>query len=289
MVDRHGGGLNGRFTQKDAVVRAQQLAEQTKERAVKKAQAGGGTAVDVRAVDPYEYRLTIACGYRQASEITGTEDAGSCEEALTACRFRTPPSDGPLYLIWQRPKKPAGQQWQLAGDVCRLDTLPASVPRPPAVPSLRQIQNAFRALPFSTPTVSTQPAGNVTLVNLPTYYQATWPGDSGLQPGETSRPVQLLTWSVEFRIVARSYDFHFGDGTTSGEVADAGGVFPDGAIRHTFTQPREDARVTVDAKLTGQFRANGGDWIDIDTVADLQDEPVTILQVKEARARLVTR
>ena len=269
---------------------AQRGAEQRKDRAIKSANAkAGGKRLDVRAVDPYEHRLTIACGYRQASEITGSEDSGLCEEALTACRFRTPPSEGPLYLIWQRLKKPADQQWQLAGDVCRLDTLPATVPRPPAVPSLAQIQKAFRALPFSTPTVSIQPVGNVTLVNLPTFFQASWPSDAGLQPAETSKPVRLLTWSVEFKIAARSYDFHYGDGTSSGEVADPGGVYPDGAIKHTFTQPQEHAPVKVDAKLTGQFRVNGGSWIDVDTVADLQNEPVTVLQVKEARARLVTR
>jgi hypothetical protein len=33
---------------------------------------------------------------------------------------------------------------------------------------------------------------------------------------------------------------------------------------------------------------NGGDWIDVDTIADLQNEPVTTLVVAEAKARLYT-
>ena len=57
----------------------------------------------------------------------------------------------------------------------------------------------------------------------------------------------------------------------------------------TFSQPHTGAKVSVDSALSGQFRANGGEWVDIDTVADLQNEPVTVLQVKEARARLMTR
>jgi hypothetical protein len=78
-----------------------------------------------------------------------------------------------------------------------------------------------------------------------------------------------------------------GDGQSSGPTSDAGGVYPDGGIRHTYKSTTKGAPVTVDAKLTAQYRANGGEWQDIDTVADLQDEPVTTLVVKEARARLV--
>ncbi|QGN58322.1 hypothetical protein [Nostocoides sp. HKS02] len=183
---------------------------------------------------------------------------------------------------------PATAPWVLVGEYCGADALPADVPPPPAVPSLGDIQRAFRALPFSTPTVSIQPVGNLTLVNLPTFYRATWSNDAGLQPGEISQPVQLLTWSVQFRVTAHTYDYHFGDGTSTGPVTDAGGVYPDGAIRHTYTRPIAAAHVRVDTTLTGQFRANGGPWVDLDTVADLQNEPVTTLHVASAHARLVT-
>ena len=45
--------------------------------------------------------------------------------------------------------------------------------------------------------------------------------------------------------------------------------------------------IKVDAKLAGEFRVNGGAWQDINTVADLQDEPVAELEVLQARNRLV--
>lgn len=178
--------------------------------------------------------------------------------------------------------------WNTIDSICRIaDAPPAAVP-PPPVPTLGQIQDAFRRLPFSKPTVRIEPRGNVTLVNLPTYYEATWPENTGLQPGETSRPVQLLSWSVEFRVSSRSYTFHYGDGTSSGRVSDAGGGYPSGSIRHTYATPNETAQVRVDSQLTGQFRVNGGEWIDVDTIADLQNEPVTTLVVTEAKARLYT-
>lgn len=47
-------------------------------------------------------------------------------------------------------------------------------------------------------------------------------------------------------------------------------------------------RVHVDATLTGSYRVDGGEWQDIDTVADLQDEPEVPYEVVEAKNRLVS-
>lgn len=150
---------------------------------------------------------------------------------------------------------------------------------------MMQIQQAFLDLPFGKPTVSVQPVGGTTLVNLPTFYEIGWDG-SGLEPGQISAPVQLLSWSVEFQPLTQSFDVDFGDGTRSGPTTDIGGKYPDGSIQHTYTQPTPAANVRVDAVLTGRFRVNGGAWIPVGGVADLQDEPVTVLRVAEARARL---
>ena len=252
--------------------------------------SSGAVGVDLHE-DANAYRIVPACEPVRISDTVGG-DATNCSYAQTACRYRVPSSDPKsgeiLYRLESRPRSEPNGAWTLVREMCGLDEAPPGVPAPPAIPTLAQIESAFRRLPFSKPTVGIQPEGNTTLVNLPTYFRAEWPGDAGLQPGEVSTPVQLLTWSVEFRIAARSYDFHYGDGTRSGPTTDPGGVYPDGAIRHTYTEPTAAARVSVDAQLTAQYRANGGPWQDIDSVADLQDEPVTTLQVREAHARLVT-
>ena len=236
----------------------------------------------------YVTQVVLACRPARISDTVEGE-ATNCSYAMTACSFRNPPSDEVLYWVQTRPRATPSAAWTTVGTLCGLDAVPPGVPAPPAVPTMGQIQTAFRQLPFSKPRVAIQPAGNVTLVNLPTYFRATWPNDSGLQPGEISAPVQLLSWTVEFKIAPRSYEFHYGDGASSGPVTDAGGVYPDGKIRHTYASANRGAKVTVDSQLSGQYRVNGGAWTDINAVADLQDEPVTTVQVREAQARLVSR
>lgn len=234
-----------------------------------------------------EYRIVPACAPKRISDTVWGQ-ATNCSYAMTACSYRTPPSDEILFWVQSRRAGDPKSEWTTIRTMCGLDDAPPGVPAP-AVPTMGQIQTAFKQLPFSRPRVSIQPVGNVTLVNLPTYYRATWPDDNGLQPGEVSQPVKLLSWSVEFKIAPRSYTFHYGDGSSSGAVTDAGGVYPDGAIKHTYAKAQRAAQVSVDSQLTGQYRVNGGDWVDINAVADLQNEPVTTLEVQEAKARLVSR
>jgi hypothetical protein len=257
--------------------------------AVDAARIGPIDGSSTHGANPYDYRVVLACQAKRLSDTTDGQ-ATNCSYSQTACTYRYPATDPRatenLYRFEYRSTHNPNAPWGLIREMCGLADAPAGVAAP-RIPTLGQIQTAFRRLPFSKPTVSIQPVGNLTMVNLPTFYQAVWPGDAGLEPGEVSPPMHLLSWSVQFRIAARSYDFHFGDGASSGQVETAGGTYPDGAVRHTYAHPLGAAEVRVDARLTGQYRANAGPWTDIDTVADLQDEPVTTLQVKEAHARLV--
>ena len=156
----------------------------------------------------------------------------------------------------------------------------------PPTPSFGQIQQAFRELPFSKPSPSIEPVGLKTLKNLPTYYAVTWPDDDGLQPGEVSKKIQLLSWTVEFKVAAQDYRYNYGDGSTSGWTDSMGGAYPNGDIKHTY-EHTDSVDVSVDARLTGQYRVNGGEWRDIETTADLQDEPSSTLEVLGTKTRLV--
>lgn len=157
----------------------------------------------------------------------------------------------------------------------------------PPVPTFAQIQTAFRELPFSKPSVTVQPKDMRTLKNFTTFYAASWPNNSGLQPGETSKPIKLLSWTVEFKVAAQDYRYNFGDNKTSGWTSSPGGTYPDGDVTHKYATTG-DMNVKIDARLTGQYRVNGGDWQDIATVADLQDEPVDTLEVVGTRTRLTS-
>ncbi|KRE39294.1 hypothetical protein ASG73_02885 [Janibacter sp. Soil728] len=155
------------------------------------------------------------------------------------------------------------------------------------MPTIAQIRSAFLELPFAKASVSMEPHGNKTLVGLPTYYEAAWPHRAGLEPGDVSDAQQLLSWTIQFKIIAKDYRYTYGDGTRSEWTTSRGGVYPDGDITHTY-ETTGTRSVKVDARLVGQYRVNGGAWQDLGAVADLQDEPVTRLGVVGTRTRLVT-
>ncbi|MDN5716688.1 MAG: hypothetical protein L0G89_05580, partial [Janibacter sp.] len=188
---------------------------------------------------------------------------------------------------WERTRLSCGMP-----DSVTIDQGPGQPPlvvpiQAPPVPTFAQIQTAFRELPFSKPSVTVQPVGMKTLINFTTFYAASWPNNTGLEPGETSKPVKLLSWTVEFKVAAQDYRYDFGDGTHSDWTTSPGGTYPDGDITHQYDDTG-DVDIKVDARLTGQYRVNGGDWQDIATTANLQDEPVAALTVVGTKTRLTT-
>ena len=76
------------------------------------------------------------------------------------------------------------------------------------------LRRAFARLTFAKPLTHVQPEGNITLVNLPTYYQVRWPA-AGYQPGEVAT-VTLLGRTVQIRPRATTYTYDFGDGHHAG-------------------------------------------------------------------------
>ncbi|WP_245634595.1 hypothetical protein [Janibacter limosus] len=218
-----------------------------------------------------------------------------CRQGRTACLTSAggPAGFRPPTLTWL---KIGDGSWTYNGLTCGPPTsieLPGSggtvsvAVQAPPVPTLGQIQTAFKELPFSKPSVTVQPVGMKTLKNLKTFYAAHWPNNTGLQPGETSKPVKLLSWTVEFKVDAQDYRYDFGDGTHSNWTTSSGGTYPDGDITHTYTDTGT-VDIKVDARLTGQYRVNGGDWQDIATTADLQDEPTGTLTIVGTKTRLTT-
>jgi hypothetical protein len=230
-------------------------------------------------VDPYEYRTTLGCGNK--TDPDANDNPTGCTFGLTVCSTPTNPG-GVLYYSWIR-RAGTGAPWRFNGESCSLAALPAAPTPPP--PSLAQIRQAFKELPFGRPAVAVQPVGGKTLVNLATFFETRWDG-AGLQPGDISAPVQLLSWRVEFEVATQSYTYDFGDGSRSEPTIDTGGPYPNGTIRHTYLVPHAAAQVKVDTILTGRFRVNGGAWQDLGGTADLADEPVTTLAVLEATSRL---
>lgn len=246
----------------------------------------GGQAQANEATAP-----TINWETKELTCFSGSIDQ-ACSATIIDCRMNPDASGEPRVIYW---RQEGTEQWYGPTQTCMPGYPPPpdindpAVPRvaapPPPVPTITQIREAFVELPFAMPEVSMQPVGNKTLVNLSTFYEVTWPEDAGLKPGDVSDPVQLLSWSIEFKIAAKDYRYDFGD-ETSDWTESTGGVYPDGDITHTY-ETTGTRSVKVDARLVGQFRVNGGAWQDIGDVADLQDEPVAELEVVGTKTRLV--
>ena len=151
---------------------------------------------------------------------------------------------------------------------------------------MAMIREAFHDTDFSVPTVNIQPEGDVTLVNLPTYFEVKFP-ESGFGPEEvdTPDPARLLGYRIEVRPLLKSVTYHLGE-QTIGPTTSLGGPHPTGDIRATYTRPGIH-EVRADIVYTGQFRVGGSEWFDIPGEVDLEGTPVT-LTVREARARLYT-
>jgi hypothetical protein len=148
------------------------------------------------------------------------------------------------------------------------------------------ITEAFHETAWAKGTISTQPKGDMTLVNLKTFYRVDW-STNGYQPGEIDAvdPATMFGYRVEIRPKLESFVYHFGDGSSEGPTSSPGGVYPDGDIVHTYARPGQFTS-RVDVTFGAEFRINGGAWIRIpDTVTVPQ--PGTIVTVKEAKAALV--
>ena len=145
------------------------------------------------------------------------------------------------------------------------------------------IINAFRHTPWAKTHLTTQPAGNVTLVGLDTYYQVTWSA-AGYQPDEIDT-VDLLGYHVQIRPKLDHFTYIFGDGDTFGPTTYPGGVYPTGTITHQYLTPGTN-HTRVDTTLGADFRINAGPWAPIpDTIT--VPGPTTTVTVHTATARLV--
>lgn len=210
-----------------------------------------------------------------------------CGRAAIMCI--APPGDGPAVAIYSRQTTKAGApvdgadgQWRARGVTC----FPELVPGATNVLTMAMIRDAFHHTDFTVPTVNIQPEGDVTLVNLPTFFQVTFP-DSGFGPDEVDHPdpARLLGHRIEVRPRLKSVTYHLGE-RTIGPTTDLGGPYPSGTVVQTYTQPGKQ-QVRVDIVYTGQFRVGGSGWIDIPGEVDLQGTPVT-LTIREAKSRLYT-
>ncbi len=236
---------------------------------------GGGGAAATRV----ERATTFAC----LADFPGNPNPGApCEDSLVSC---PPDQPGPRMWLWSRElDNQTGQVlrgWQIVGWTC------AAVPGGRPALTRAHLQSAFTSVPWAKLSVSMQPPNGVTLVSLPVFYQAQWAAE-GISPGETIAidPARMLGYHVDLRPVLVGYTFHFGDDTSFGPTRDPGGTYPDGGVTHAYPKAGAYA-VRIEARLSAEFRIEGGSWTRIPDEVSVPGAPAT-MQVKTARAVLVT-
>jgi hypothetical protein len=233
----------------------------------------------------FEYASVANCG-ANSPDTANPDDL--CTAAAQYCAGNTKQQGlGPSVRLFRREVDAAGRPktaWAQYGITCFPEDAPGARP---AV-TMAMVIAAFHDTAFAKPTVEVQPKGNVTLVTLPTYFETRWP-HTGFGPGEIDQvdPARMAGFRVEIRPSARSINYVYGDGTSSGPTTSLGGPYPEGDITKVY--PRAGSfMVRADVTYTGQFRVNGGEWIDIPGDVTIQGTPETVT-VKTAKARLVTR
>lgn len=145
------------------------------------------------------------------------------------------------------------------------------------------IESEFKRISWASLGATIQPPRGVTLVNLDTYFQASW-SSRGFEPGEVAK-VDLLGNEVEIRPVLVGYTYVFGDGATFGPTLDPGGPWPTGRVTHVY-QDAGSFSPRVDATMAADFRINGGAWERIPGQANIVGVP-SPLRAATAHAVLI--
>lgn len=223
----------------------------------------------------YETRWVLAC---EGNSVDSGDEVSACGYATAACQRRGEP--GPLTYQWRRQVAPTVGSWQQVGSTC----FPERVPRPmrPAL-TMESVRSAFARTPFKRPVLVVQPPGGLTLVNLPTFFEASYPSP-GYGPGQV-HTVTLLGRSVRIGVSSVEYRWVFGDGTPVLATASAGGSWPNGDVQHVYTRAGRYS-VQVKAVYRGRYSVDGGPWLPVDSAVTLAAPPVT-LTVATAHNHLV--
>jgi len=228
----------------------------------------------------FEYTSTYAC---QFATPGGPNADVMCTAAIQGCAGNTPEQgQGPLVRLFRRELDSSGGPiagWALVGTTCYPDLVPGK-----PVLGLGRILTAFNNTPWAKPTTHIQPEGNTTLVTLDTYFEVDWPA-TGFQPGEIDT-ITLLGTTVRIRPTVQGYTYVFGDGTSFGPTASAGGPYPGGDITHAYAKAGT-YNTHIDITYGGEFSIAGGAWVTIPDTVTVAGTPQP-LTVKTAHARLVT-
>jgi hypothetical protein len=171
--------------------------------------------------------------------------------------------------LWVRTQNADGTwtQWELvSGYTC-----------PGDAPLLAAIQREWTQLQPEPSAINLQPNTGWVIATVPTVATA---GD-----GPRLQSAVLLGADVDIRATAQEYRWEWGDGTHT-STTDPGQPYPNATLTHTYAHASDVVTVTLTTTWSGQYRVNGGPWVNFDSTINSDSTPVQ-LTIYDPRSRLV--
>lgn len=229
----------------------------------------------------YEYVAVIDCIPPNSPQNPRLE---ICTWAVTFCEERVPESFGPRSMIYRRTVDIDGttSDWVETSPTCFTSSVPPRSGEPAEELTEAMILEQFHRTDFALPQIVIQPPDGQTLVNLPVYFQLSWP-DAGFEPGEVDTTT-IVGHEVRIRPTLIGVTYVTGDGAAIGPTTSLGGPYPTGDITHEYLQA---AQVTpyISVEYGGEVSVDGGAWSTIPGSATVEG-PASPLQVLTSQNRL---
>lgn len=228
----------------------------------------------------YEYSAVIDC----AGNDPYYPDRVHCEFATAYCEEHRPDSHGPYSRIYRRVVDDSGPTsgYALVGPTCFRSVVPERSGEPPQELTEEMILEQFHQTQFALPSASVEPPGGRVLVNLPVYFELTWPED-GFEPEEIDTS-EIIGHEVRIRPTLDSVTYFFGDGESIGPTESLGGSYPDGDVTHEYTDATA-VEPYISVVYGGEVSVDGGAWSTIPGSVTV-DGPATPLDVLTSTNRL---
>lgn len=204
-----------------------------------------------------------------------------CGHAVLFCEMYVPDSYGPRSIIYRRAVDDSGplEDWSRVSPTCWTDSVPARSGEPAEELTEAMIIAQFHRTDFALPQAVIQPPDGTTLVNLPVYFELSWP-DEGFEPSEIDTTT-LAGHEVRIRPTLVGATYVTGDGTSIGPTTSLGGGYPDGDVTHTYGSVATVSPY-ISVEYGGEVSVDGGDWRPIPSSATV-DGPAVPLQVLQSR------
>lgn len=211
------------------------------------------------------------------SEACNTVAASGCVEEYTC-------PDGSNPQVWAYMLEEGGMLGSYSQ--CPEDPPPSAETTPTATLDIpAEVLRAFKEVTLPDSTITVQPPGGETLVNLPTILSTS---------AERHRiPVHLgrVNLDVLLEVWPSNFAWHHGDGTNQSTTT-PGKPWTEGAdmadlITHTYAKTSEGLDLSVDTTWSAQFKVvDQPDWRPVDGTVTISGAPVTVA-VLEAKPQLV--